>query len=62
MPRPTDIPGLGVYRGHDEIKSFFEDDWFKAFPFDEWEVEVDEVIDHGRSSDQHVPPARTRRD
>jgi len=42
---PTGTPGLGVYRGHEEVKSFFEHDWFKAFPFDEWEVEVDEVID-----------------
>jgi ketosteroid isomerase-like protein len=44
---PTGIPGLGAYRGHEEVKSFFEDDWFKAFPFEDWEVEVDEVIDQG---------------
>jgi len=43
---PSDIPGLGVYRGHDEVKAFFED-WFGAFPFEEWEVEVDELVDHG---------------
>jgi ketosteroid isomerase-like protein len=43
---PTRIPGLGVYRGPDEIKTFFED-WFEAFPFEEWEVEVEEMIDHG---------------
>ena len=54
---PTGIPGLGVYRGHDEVRSFFEDDWFKAFPFDEWEVEVDELIDQG---DQVISMCRQR--
>ena len=54
---PTGIPGLGVYRGHEEVKSFFEDDWFKAFPFDEWVVELDEVIDHG---DQVISMCRQR--
>src|SRR5204862_5460767 len=44
---PSGIPGLGTYRGHDEVKAFFEDDWFKAFPFEEWEVELEEVIDAG---------------
>jgi ketosteroid isomerase-like protein len=44
---PTGVPGLGIYRGRDEIKSLFEDDWFSAFPADAFEVEVDEVIDHG---------------
>jgi hypothetical protein len=29
---PTGIPGLGVYRGPDEIKTFFEEDWFQVFP------------------------------
>ena len=46
-PSPTGIPGLGVYRGHDEIKAFFEEDWFRAFPFEEWEVEVADLTDHG---------------
>jgi hypothetical protein len=32
---------LGAYRGHEEVKRFFEDDWFNAFPFEEWEVELD---------------------
>ena len=41
------IPGLGTYRGREEVKRFFEEDWFSAFPFDEWEVEVEEVIDAG---------------
>jgi ketosteroid isomerase-like protein len=54
---PTGVPGLGAYRGHEEIRSFFENDWFKAFPFDEWEVEVDEVIDHG---DQVIGMCRQR--
>jgi ketosteroid isomerase-like protein len=39
------IPGIGVYRGYDEVRSFFEDDWFRAFPFEEWEVVVEELID-----------------
>ena len=54
---PSGIPGLGVYRGHDEVRSFFEDDWFKAFPFDEWEVEVDGLIDQG---DQVISVCRQR--
>ena len=41
---PAGIPGLGAYRGHEEVKRFFDNDWFNAFPFEEWEVEVDEVI------------------
>ena len=44
---PSGIPGLGAYRGHLEVKRFFEDDWFSAFPFEEWEVELEEVIDAG---------------
>ncbi len=43
----TGIPGLGVYRGYDEIRTFFEEDWFATFPFEEWEVQVEELIDHG---------------
>jgi ketosteroid isomerase-like protein len=43
---PTGIPGLGVYRGYDEVRTFF-DDWFGAFPFDEWEAEVEQLIDAG---------------
>jgi len=43
---PTRIPGLGTYRGFDELRSFFED-WFGAFPFEEWEQEVDDLIDCG---------------
>jgi ketosteroid isomerase-like protein len=44
---PSAVPGLGVYRGQDEVKSAFENDWFKAFPFEEWEIAVEELIDHG---------------
>jgi ketosteroid isomerase-like protein len=44
---PSEIPGLGVYRGHDEVRAFFEDDWFGAFPFEEWEVVLDELVEHG---------------
>jgi ketosteroid isomerase-like protein len=41
------IPGLGVIRGQDEVRTYFEEDWFVAFPFEEWEIQVDEPIDHG---------------
>jgi hypothetical protein len=44
---PSGIPGLGVYSGVDEIRTFFEEDWFAAFPFDEWEAVADELIDRG---------------
>ena len=44
---PSEIPGLGVYRGHDEVRAFFEEDWFAAFPFEEWEVVLDHLVDHG---------------
>ena len=44
---PSEIPGLGVYRGHDEVRAFFEEDWFGAFPFEEWEIVLDRLIDHG---------------
>ncbi len=54
---PSGVPGLGVYRGYDEVRSFFEDDWFQAFPFEEWEIEVDELIDNG---DQVVAMSRQR--
>jgi ketosteroid isomerase-like protein len=44
---PSEIPGLGVYHGYDEIRAFFEEDWFGAFPFEDWEVVLDELVDHG---------------
>ena len=44
---PSEIPGLGVYRGHDEVRAFFEEDWFGAFPFEEWELVLHELIDAG---------------
>ena len=43
----TGIPGLGVYSGHDEVTAFFEQDWFTTFPFAEWEIVVEELVDHG---------------
>ena len=43
---PADIAGLGTYQGYDEVRSFFED-WFSTFPFDEWEQDVEDVIDCG---------------
>jgi ketosteroid isomerase-like protein len=51
------IPGHGVYRGHDEVRSYFEDDWFQAFPFEEWEVEIEQLIDNG---DQVIAMSRQR--
>src|SRR5262245_47377329 len=44
---PSRIPGLGAYRGQEEVRRFFEEDWFGTFPFDEWEVVLEEVIDAG---------------
>jgi ketosteroid isomerase-like protein len=54
---PSGIPGLGVYRGLGEVRTFFEKDWFGVFPLDEWAVEVDELIDHG---DQVIATSRQR--
>ena len=33
-------PGLGTYRGYDELRAFFED-WFGTFPFEEWDQELE---------------------
>ena len=44
---PAGIPGLGIYRGRAEVRKFFEEDWFGAFPFDEWELTAEEVLDCG---------------
>jgi ketosteroid isomerase-like protein len=54
---PAGIPGLGTYRGYDELRSFFED-WFSTFPFEEWEQELNDVIDCG--GDQVVALTRQR--
>ena len=43
---PTRIPGLGIYTGYDEIRAFMAD-WFSAFEFDEWELEVEELFGRG---------------
>jgi ketosteroid isomerase-like protein len=40
------LPGAGVYTGYDEVRAFMAD-WFSAFKFDEWELEVEELIDCG---------------
>jgi ketosteroid isomerase-like protein len=53
----TGVPGLSVYRGPDEIRAFFQEGWFKVFPFEEWELVADELIDHG---DQVIVKARQR--
>jgi ketosteroid isomerase-like protein len=44
---PSGIPGLGIYRGQEEVRTFFEEDWFTTFPFDDWEVVLEELIDAG---------------
>ena len=41
------VPGLGVYHGYDEVRAFFEEDWFGALSLREWEVVLDELVDHG---------------
>jgi ketosteroid isomerase-like protein len=56
-PSPSGIPGIGVYRGYDEFRSFFENDWFQTFPFEEWELEVEELIGRG---DQVIAMTRQR--
>jgi ketosteroid isomerase-like protein len=56
-PSSAGIPGTGVYHGLDEIGAFFEEDWFGAFPFEEWELDVEELIDHG---DQVIAMTRQR--
>ena len=38
------VPGVGVYTGYDEVRAFVAD-WFSVFKFDEWELEVEELID-----------------
>jgi ketosteroid isomerase-like protein len=44
---PAGVLGFGVYRGRDEVIAWLEEDWFAAFPFEEWVVEHDELIDRG---------------
>ena len=44
----ADIPGVSAFRGQDEVRAFFEEDWFGAFPFEEWEIHIEEpIVDHG---------------
>jgi ketosteroid isomerase-like protein len=54
---PSGIPGLGVYRGDAEVRSFLENDWFQTFPLEEWELELEELFDNG---DQIVAMTRQR--
>ena len=49
-------PGSASIAG-DEVRAFFEEDWFGAFPFEEWEVVLDELVDHG---DQVIARHRQR--
>ena len=41
------IPGVSVFRGIDDVRGFFERDWFAVFPFEDWELHMDEPIDSG---------------
>ena len=44
----ADLPGVGVLRGAEDVGKFFEEDWFAAFPFEEWEIQIEEPVrDHG---------------
>jgi ketosteroid isomerase-like protein len=53
----TAIPGVGVYRGEEEVARFFDEDWFATFPFAEWEIEVKDVVSVG---DRVVATSRQR--
>jgi hypothetical protein len=41
------IPGVSVYEGAEVVKKFFEDDWFSVFPFEEWQIVVEDMVDLG---------------
>lgn len=43
----AEIPGVGVLRGIDEVRTFFREEWFAAFPFEDWEIHIEEPIDNG---------------
>jgi ketosteroid isomerase-like protein len=43
---PTRIPGFGVYTGYDEVRAFMTE-WFSAFEFEEWSMEIGELFDCG---------------
>jgi ketosteroid isomerase-like protein len=43
----AEVPGVGVMRGNDEVRAFFEQDWFAAFPFAEWEIQIEDPIAEG---------------
>jgi ketosteroid isomerase-like protein len=43
----TGIPGVDIYRGLDQVRTFFEEDWFDAFPFEKWEIQIREPIAQG---------------
>ncbi|MEK6327501.1 MAG: nuclear transport factor 2 family protein [Actinomycetota bacterium] len=44
---PSGIAGLGVYRGHDEVRAFFEEDWFGRFPSRSGRSNSTSLVDHG---------------
>ena len=53
----ANLPGIGVIRGQDSVTRFFEEDWFAAFPFAEWEIEIEEPISNG---DQVIVTSRQK--
>ena len=43
----ANIPGVRVLHGPEEVRTFFKEDWLGAFPFDEWEIQIEEPIEDG---------------
>jgi ketosteroid isomerase-like protein len=43
----AEVPGVGVFRGLDQARAFFEKDWFAVFPFEDWEIQIEEPIENG---------------
>src|SRR3954447_22560502 len=41
------IAGVGVLRGREAVRRFFKEDWFGAFPFEEWEIHIEEPVSDG---------------
>jgi ketosteroid isomerase-like protein len=43
----AEVPGVGLIHGRPEVTAFFEEDWFAAFPFEDWEIQIEEPIENG---------------
>jgi len=46
-PSRLGIPGVGILRGQEAVRAFFKEDWFGAFPFEEWEIHIEEPVSDG---------------